>query len=222
MWMLLAFSVAEPVEAHVDSFSVFRLDLAIDDAFGSGVVGLKGHGWLFMTKFFKDYVNEDGFVHHDVKGRDFGFSSGSHDMVDDMSNVENGAIIGQYVSIGGEERVASSVAACFGFAQVAGITVDSKDHVAGIISENRIFLSSEVIKKLHSLFQGCLGGMSGLGYYGADGTQESGVNSAAKEKKFTTDFLDELLALGIKRRGFGRFSGVLFLGAIFNRGAGEW
>ena len=118
--------------------------------------------------------------------------------------------------------MASVAAACFGFAQVAGITVDSKDHVAGIISENRVFLSSEVIKKLHSLFQGCLGGMSGLGYYGADGTQESGVNSAAKEKKFTTDFLDELLALGIKRGGFGRFSGILFLGAIFNRGVGEW
>jgi hypothetical protein len=50
-----------------------------------------------MTKFFKDYASEDGFVHHDVKGRDFGFSSGSHDMVDDMSNVENGAIIGQYM-----------------------------------------------------------------------------------------------------------------------------
>ncbi len=45
--------------------------------------------------------------------------------------------------------------------------------------------------------------MSGLGYYGADGTQESGVNSAAKEKKFTTDFLDELLALGIKRGDLG-------------------
>jgi hypothetical protein len=151
-----------------------------------------------MTKFFTDYANEVGFVRHDLKGRDFGFSSGSHAMVDDMSNVENGAIIGQYVSIGGEEKVASGAAACFGFAQVAGITVDSKDHVAGIISENHVFLSSEVIKELHSLFQGCLGGMSGLGYYGADGTQESGVNSAAKEKKF-----NELLALGIKRGDLG-------------------
>ena len=61
-----------------------------------------------------------------------------------------------------------------------------------------------------------------MGCYGADGTQESGVNSTAKENKFTTDFLDELLALGIKRREFGGFSGILYLGAIFNRGVGEW
>ena len=47
--MFLAFSVTEPVEGHVHGFSVLWLDLAIDDAFGSGVVGLKGLGWLFMT-----------------------------------------------------------------------------------------------------------------------------------------------------------------------------
>ena len=32
MQLILAFSVTEPVEVHVDSFSALRLDLAIDDA----------------------------------------------------------------------------------------------------------------------------------------------------------------------------------------------
>ena len=62
-------------------------------------------------------------------------------------------IIGWYVSIGGEEKVASGMAGCFGFAQIAGITVDSKDHVADIISENGIFLSS-------GLFQGAWAGLA--------------------------------------------------------------
>jgi hypothetical protein len=152
--LFLAFSVAEPVAAHVHGFSAFWLYLAIDDAFGSGVVGLKGHGWLFMTEFFEDNANEDGFVRHDVKGREFSFGSGSHDMLDDMSNFENGAIIWWYVSIGGEEKVASDLAGCFGFAQIADITMNSQDHVAGIISENDVVLSSEVIKELGGLIQG--------------------------------------------------------------------
>ena len=77
--LYLAFSVAEPVKAHVHGFSAFRLDLAIDNAFGSGVVSLKGCGWLFMTEPFEDNANEDGFARHNVKGREFGFCSGSHD-----------------------------------------------------------------------------------------------------------------------------------------------
>ena len=47
--LFLAFSVKEPVKAYIHGFIAFRLDLAIDNTFSSGVVSLNGRGWLFMT-----------------------------------------------------------------------------------------------------------------------------------------------------------------------------
>ena len=62
----------------------------------------------------KDDANVDSFSGSDVENGNFGFCGRCHDMFDDMSKVEDGAIVGRDVSSGGQKEVAASATACFG------------------------------------------------------------------------------------------------------------
>ena len=57
-------------------------------------------------------------------------------MFDYVGNIQDGAIVGWDVGIGGQEEVATSVASGFWFTQVAGIAVGCQNHVASMVREN--------------------------------------------------------------------------------------
>ena len=51
-------------------------------------------------------------------------------MFDYVRDVQDGSIVGRDVSVVRKEEVSSGSAFGFGLAEVAGVAVDSKDHVA--------------------------------------------------------------------------------------------
>ena len=69
-------------------------------------------------------------------------------MFDDVCNVQDGTVVGWNVCMGREEKMAAGPASSFRFAEVAGITVYSEYHVAGVASDDGIFLSCEVVEEL--------------------------------------------------------------------------
>ena len=70
----------------------------------------------------------------------FSLGGGSHDVFDDVSNVEYCAVVGRDVSIGREKKMAACPAACFGLAEVTCVAVGGEDHVAGVVGEDGVFL----------------------------------------------------------------------------------
>ena len=71
---------------------------------------------------------------------EFSFGGGSHDVFDDVSNVEDRTIVGRDVSIGRKKEMAACTAACFGFTEVTCVAVGGKDHVTGVVCEDGVFL----------------------------------------------------------------------------------
>ena len=69
-------------------------------------------------------------------------------MFDDVCNVEDGAVVGWYVSPIGEEDVPTGLTAGFGSAEIAGIAVCGKFHVAGIVCDDCFFLGCKVVEQL--------------------------------------------------------------------------
>ena len=57
-------------------------------------------------------------------------------MFDDVRNVENGSIVRRNVGAIGEEEVATCSAASLWFAEVAGVAVARKNHVASIVGDD--------------------------------------------------------------------------------------
>jgi hypothetical protein len=85
-------------------------------------------------------------------------------------------------------------ATCAKFAEITGVAVDGKDHVAGIVCENCIVLGGDVVKELFRVLECVEGGFGGLGGNGTDGAEECGVDCVAKKEEFTADLLDKFLA----------------------------
>ena len=88
----------------------------------------------------KNDASVDSFTSSDVESGKFGFCGRCHDMFDDVGKVEDGAIAGWYVRIGGQKIVAACMTVRFGLTEVTSIAVCSKNHVAGMIGDNSIFL----------------------------------------------------------------------------------
>jgi hypothetical protein len=63
--------------------------------------------------------------------------------------------------------MAASTTVCFGFTEVAGITVYCQLHVTTVESKDCFFLSGKVVKKLSCLSKSVFGG---AGRLGGDGT----------------------------------------------------
>ncbi len=49
--LLIDAAILQPMETHIHGFGTFWLHLFVDDAFGSGIVNLKGGGRLFVSHF---------------------------------------------------------------------------------------------------------------------------------------------------------------------------
>ena len=67
-------------------------------------------------------------------------------MFDDVCDVEDGTVVGRYVSPIGEEEVPTGSTARFWFAEITGIAVCRKFHFAGIVSDDRFFLRSKIVE----------------------------------------------------------------------------
>jgi len=58
----------------------------------------------------------------------------------------DGTIVRWAVFVGGQKEMASSTTTCFGFVEIASITVDVKDHVAYGVRDDGIFLGCYVVQ----------------------------------------------------------------------------
>ena len=70
----------------------------------------------------------------------FSFGGRSHDVFDDVSNVEDRVIVRRDVSIGREKEMAACPPPCFGLTEVTCITVGGENHIAGMVGEDGVFL----------------------------------------------------------------------------------
>ena len=66
-------------------------------------------------------------------------------MFNDVCNDENSTIVWWDVCIGGEEKMAASMAACLWYAEVAGITLCGEYHVAAVVGDDCAFLCCKVV-----------------------------------------------------------------------------
>lgn len=152
--LLLAFSVTEPVESHVDGFGSFRLYLSIDDSISHCIVSLYRRRRLFVSHFREDDSDVYCFSCHDVESGEFCFGGGGHDVFDDVGNVENGAVVLRNVGTVGEEEMATSPATGFRFTEVACVAVDSQFHCTCVVGDDGVVLGGEIVKELFGLSHG--------------------------------------------------------------------
>ena len=66
MGLVLAFTIAQPMESHIHSFCAFRLDFSIDNCFSCQIVDLEQGARLFVPQFSEDDTNGDSLPGHDV------------------------------------------------------------------------------------------------------------------------------------------------------------
>ena len=71
--LFLAFTIAEPMEAHIHGFRSFWLYFSIDNAICHRIVRLQWSGRLFVSHLFKNDANVDGLACHDVEACEFSF-----------------------------------------------------------------------------------------------------------------------------------------------------
>ena len=74
-WLVLAYKVSDPMEAHANGFRSFLFDSVVRDTSGSAVVGLNRGCRLRMTEFFEACAERTGSISIVKEGSDFGFGS---------------------------------------------------------------------------------------------------------------------------------------------------
>ena len=72
--LLLADTVADPIEAHVNGFGATLLDCVVDDAGGASIVGLDWGRWLRMAHVVERGAEPCGILGVVKEGAHFGFS----------------------------------------------------------------------------------------------------------------------------------------------------
>ena len=75
--------VLDPIKTHVDCLGSFLFDRVIGETFGSRVVDLHWRWRLRVAHLLERGSNGDGFLSVEVRGGNFGFGSGAHDVADD-------------------------------------------------------------------------------------------------------------------------------------------
>ena len=71
--LTLAFTVLEPVEAHVHCFGGFWLDFAVYDCISHSIVRVERCITLLMAKFLQNDSDVDSLVHCDEEGCELTF-----------------------------------------------------------------------------------------------------------------------------------------------------
>jgi hypothetical protein len=102
--MVLTDAVADPIEAHFHGAGSALADGRIDDAIGSGIVGLDGRRWLGVAHFNESGTGNFGCLAVDVECPNFGLSGQGHDIAQDAAVGMDAAIVGWLV-IGSFDRI---------------------------------------------------------------------------------------------------------------------
>jgi hypothetical protein len=166
--------ILDPKVAHSHGFGAFEFYRAVGNAGGSSVVGLDGCRALWITEFLE--CDTDGLSISTVvkEATEFGFGGGGHDFFEAMSGDEKGPVKPWRcgTGLGGNEHVGGPVAEIeetgiarprFGFAEVGGVTVDPKVHVARMIADDSIGMRGGVVEEVDDLGDGGAGSASLFG-----------------------------------------------------------
>ena len=93
MELLLADSIFQPVESHVDGLGMFHFDGVIGDSRGSVVVGLDRSGWLWVAHLSKGVANGAGLFRIEEEGTEFGLGGTGHDGANDVAEDIHSAVV---------------------------------------------------------------------------------------------------------------------------------
>jgi hypothetical protein len=184
------------MEMHLNCFCLSQLDVIVDNAKCHAVVGLYWCWGLHVSHFFECVLQGYGLVGIDLQCTEFGFGGRGHDGLDELSKVEDCAIVFGIGGVDGQEKVSAGAAACFEFAQIGGIAVHDKHHVTSSVSDDGVLVCGGVVKEVLALRHGVLGGCClGRGYH-AERCEHGGVNCPSIVEEGTYHFLDEFLLGG--------------------------
>ena len=172
--LALSYTVPDPVETHVDGAGAVLLDGVVGDAASGGIVSLDWCGRLGVAHVGKSTTEDDTFFDGNEEAAVFGFGGRASDVFEDADDVEDGAIV-DFEAVGAiaEVEVATNAAASFGNVEIASISVDFEEHVAGIEAESGVGKGRTIIEELENILLGKDGGV-GLGRgNGTEGDEES-------------------------------------------------
>jgi hypothetical protein len=101
---------------------------------------------------------------------------------------------------------ATGSGAGFGFRQVGGVAVDTKEHATGMISESDGGVSGSIVEQVSESFHGCLGAISLGCCQGAKSYQHGVVESSGIVEEGAHNFLESEGASRIQ--GLGDILGI--------------
>ena len=114
--------------------------------------------------------------------------------------------------------MATRAAARLGLCEIRCIAVDRQNHVAGVISEDRVRVGGNIVEEIQCLLH-CARGRRGLvGSNSAERDQHGGVNGAGIVEECSCHLLDEFCVFFVKQGGVVLGWGVLNLGPIRGNG----
>ena len=87
-------AVSKPVESHLHGFGMFGLDMTLDDAVGSAVVGLDQCGGLRVFHLLQYVVYFHSFTCSDTHCSKFCFCGRGNDGFDNFQDGEDCAVVG--------------------------------------------------------------------------------------------------------------------------------
>ncbi len=157
--LALGDAVSDPVEAHVDGFGAALFDGVVGNARGTGVVGLDGSGWLWMSHPGESGP-EPGTIFGVVEeGAKFSFGGRGDNSFDDGAVDMNGTIERRRGRVGircggwicgkrAEEEGSTGTGAGLSLREVRGVAVDVENHPAGRVADSGRWMGGTVGEEL--------------------------------------------------------------------------
>ena len=84
--------IAKPIPSHVRRFGAFQVDVVMDKAVGSGIVGFDGRRRLWMIKGFEGATNGNSFLAVVEDASSFGFGGRGDNIANGATFCVNGTI----------------------------------------------------------------------------------------------------------------------------------
>ena len=136
----------KPVGAHVHGFGGLGDHGVHGESVGGVVISGDGSGArLRMSHFFECCAEWDrGLATVEECGK-LGFGSGGHDMFDDGGQDKNGTVVEVRAVLFREVHVCRGSALGVGLREVRGICIHCQYHIAGVVSNGGIGVSSTVV-----------------------------------------------------------------------------
>ena len=151
--LLLSNAIFEPMITHVKGFRSFHADLGTENAISSGIVSLKWSGRLWMPHFGESSTHGNGLLSIEKETAGFSLRSrGSNCANSSAKNMDGTIKLGSGRRAGctreiGKEEIASSTTTGIWERKIGSIGADSKDHVAGVITDGGIGMRGEIVQE---------------------------------------------------------------------------